>query len=235
MREGVGKALRRAFGQEDLIKKLEPRKAGVSHLMNPKRRMVFVRLLKAPCSHLRQLSRELGIPTQTLKWHLKELEDAGILASVPVGNKKCFFIPARIRRKDAPALSRLSDEMSRGIVSVLEKRGPLAQKAIFTSLGTYYQAVQPRLKALEKAGLISSDRRGRGKAYDISEKLLDMREGYLERKTETSKRIKSILEKDGLSPKILKTLVKSTVYSIDTGMGREEIELFHDPLAITKG
>jgi hypothetical protein len=62
-----------------------------------------------------------------------------------------------------------------------------------------------------------------------------MREGYLERKTETSKRIKSILEKDGLSPKILKTLVKSTVYSIDTGMGREEIELFHDPLVITKG
>jgi predicted ArsR family transcriptional regulator len=233
MREGVGKALRRAFGQEDLIKKLEPRETGVSRLMSPKRREVFVRLLRAPCSHLRQLSRDLETPTQTMKWHLKELEEAGILASVPVGNRKCFYIPARVRRDDVPALSHLTDEMKRKIVSMLE-RGPLTQKDISAALGTYYQAVQPRVKALEQDGLIRSDGSGRGKTYDLSDKLLKMRERYVGRKTETSKRLKKVLETDGLSPKVVKTLARSTVYSVETGRGREEIELFHDPLAIIK-
>ncbi|MCJ2562924.1 MAG: helix-turn-helix domain-containing protein [Candidatus Thermoplasmatota archaeon] len=235
MREGVGKALRRAFGQEDLIKKLEPRKAGVSRLMNPKRRRIFSHLLRSPCSHLRLMSRELDIPTQTLKWHLAELQKAGILDSVPVGNRKCFFVPARIEREDVPALSHLSDEMSRKIVSLLVSRGPLSLKGIFTSLKTYYQAVQHRLKRLEEAGLIRSDKRGRKRTYEVSSELVGLRDRYMEKKTETSSELRKVLDEDGLSPEIVKTLTRSTVYMIDTGTGREEIELFLDPLAVLKG
>ncbi|MCJ2670191.1 MAG: helix-turn-helix domain-containing protein [Candidatus Thermoplasmatota archaeon] len=234
MREGVGKALRRAFGQEDLIRKLEPREAGVSRLMNPKRRRIFVHLLRSPCSHLRQLSRELGIPTQTLKWHLAELEGAAILDSVPVGNKKCFFVPVRIEREDIATLSHLTDEMSRKIVSMLMSRGPLSLKSIFTSLKTYYQAVQHRLKGLEEAGLIRSDKRDRKRTYEISSELVGLRDRYLEKKTETSSELRKVLEDDGLLPKVVKTLTRSTVYTVDTGTGREEIELFLDPLEVLK-
>ncbi|MCK4366721.1 MAG: helix-turn-helix domain-containing protein [Thermoplasmata archaeon] len=235
MREGVGKALRRAFGQEDLIRKLEPREAGVSRLMNPKRRRIFVHLLRSPCSHLRQLSRELDIPTQTLKWHLAELKKAGILDSVPVGNKKCFFVPARIEREDVPTLSHLSDEMNRRMVSLLLRRGALPQKSIFTSLKTYYQAVQHRLKTLEEAGLVRSDRRGRKRTYEVSSELVELRDRYMEKKTEMSGKLRKVLEDDGLAPKVVKTLTRSIVYTIDTGTGREEIELFLDPLEVLKG
>ncbi|MCK4455949.1 MAG: helix-turn-helix domain-containing protein [Thermoplasmata archaeon] len=234
MREGVGKALRRAFGQEDLIRKLEPREAGVSRLMNPKRRRIFVHLLRSPCSHLRQLSRELDIPTQTLKWHLAELKKAGILDSVPVGNKKCFFVPARIEREDVPTLSHLSDEMNRRMVSLLLRRGALPQKSIFTSLKTYYQAVQHRLKTLEEAGLVRSDRRGRKRTYEVSSELVELRDRYMEKKTEMSGKLRKVLEDDGLAPKVVK-LTRSIVYTIDTGTGREEIELFLDPLEVLKG
>ncbi|MFQ6127773.1 MAG: helix-turn-helix domain-containing protein [Thermoplasmata archaeon] len=234
MREGVGKALRRVFGQEDLIRKLEPRKAGVSHLMNPKRRKIFAYLLRFPCSHLRQLSRVLRIPIQTLKWHLVELEKAGILSPALVGNKKCYFIPARIEREDIAALSLLSDGMNRKIVYLLMKRGPFSQKEIFTSLRTYRQAVQPRLKILEEAGMIHSSRRGRERTYKIADNLTEMRGRYLERKAEVSKRLREILDDDGLSPKVSKTLSRSTIYTIDTGEGREEIEAFFDPLVILK-
>ncbi|MFQ5909772.1 MAG: winged helix-turn-helix transcriptional regulator [Thermoplasmata archaeon] len=234
MREGVGKALRRAFGQEDLIGKLEPRKAGVSRLMNPKRRSVFVHLLKHPSSHLRQLSRALGIPVQTLKWHLAELEEAGILASVPVGNRRCYFVPARIEREDIPVLSSLSEEVNRRILSLLMKRGPLSQKDIFSSLGTYRQAVQPRLKALETAGVIRSSKRGRERTYEITDGLMELRDRYVERKGEVSKSLCKILDDDGLSPKVSKTLSRSAIYTIDTGEGRAEIQAYFDPLTILK-
>lgn len=235
MREGVGKALRRAFGQEDLIRKLEPRKAGVSRLMNPKRRKIFSHLLRSPCSHLRLMSRELDIPTQTLKWHLAELQEAGILDSVPVGNRNCFFVPARIERGDVPALSHMSDKMSRRIVSLLWNRGPLSLNGIFTSLKTYYQAVQHRLKRLEEAGLVRSDKRGGSRTYDISSGLVELRNRYLEKKTVMSSELRKVLDDDGLSPEIVKTLTRSTVYMIDTGTGREEIELFLDPFEVLKG
>ncbi|MFQ6107138.1 MAG: helix-turn-helix domain-containing protein [Thermoplasmata archaeon] len=231
MREGVGKALRRAFGQEDLIRKLEPRRAGVSLLMNPTRRRIFVHLLRLPSSHLRQLSRDLEIPAQTLKWHLKELEEAGVLSSVPRGNKRCYFIPARIEREDAKTLSLLSDDMNRRIVSLLARRGPLPQKGIFTILGTYRQLVQPRLRTLEEAGFVRSTMQGRERTYQIANEISELRDGYLQRKGEISKAIRKILDDDGLAPKVSKTLARSAIYRIDTGIGREEIEAFFDPLA----
>jgi predicted transcriptional regulator len=234
MQEGVGKALRRTFGQEDLLKKLEPRKPGVSHLMNPKRRKIFAYLLRVPCSSLRLLARVLDIPTQTLKWHLKDLEGAGILSSMPLGNKKFYFIPARIQEKDVLTLSTLSDKMNRKTVSLLTKEGPLSQKEIFTSLKTYRQAVQPRLRTLEEVGMIHSARRGREISYEIAESLVEMRSRYLEGKPEASKRILGILENDGLAPKVAKRLSRSTIYAIDTGEGRQEIEAFFDPLIVLK-
>jgi len=112
----VGRALKRALGPEFVLPDVEPREAGTSLLMNPRRQRVFEYTWNHPCAHLRRMSRELRIPPQSLRWHLLRLTHEGLLASRTVKGKTVYFAPWALRDEDVPLFASLSNGMRGRIV-----------------------------------------------------------------------------------------------------------------------
>src|SRR3990172_7861555 len=106
--KSVGRAFQRALGSEFVLPEVEPREAGTSLLMNPRRQRVFEYVWNHPCSHLRRISRDMRIPPQSLRWHLIRLRGGGILASRTLKGKTVYFAPWALREEDVPLFASLS-------------------------------------------------------------------------------------------------------------------------------
>ncbi|HLA46956.1 MAG TPA: helix-turn-helix domain-containing protein, partial [Thermoplasmata archaeon] len=92
----VGTAFRRAVGEPPVIPEVRTRPAGISVMLNERRRRVFLTVLDRPGIHLRELARSLGIPLQSLSWHVEILKRSGLLESTRVGKFACLSIPGQV-------------------------------------------------------------------------------------------------------------------------------------------
>jgi DNA-binding transcriptional ArsR family regulator len=202
MKEGVGRALRRAIGRDDILSKIKPREGGVSILMSGKRRKIFQYLIENPLTHLRELAREIEIPVGTVDWHLKILTQEDIVSAFEERNKRYYYPAGWIATEDLPGLSALRDRTSRAIYLLVKKSQGLSQTDIAKKLGKYQQYVQPHLAALERHDFLAATVEGRKKVYSIGSKASDLEKKYAGR---TSDYLDSVLQKlreDGLNPKI---------------------------------
>ncbi len=136
-RESVGKALRRALGEEVVLPRIEPRKPGVSHLMNERRLRVFQAVFNDPGVHLRDLQRALGIPLQSLRWHVSVLTAAGILERVNLGKRETLISPISAQQEDVKLRALLRDKKYGPIISLIAERNEASVKEIETETGAY--------------------------------------------------------------------------------------------------
>ena len=115
----MGRALQRALGAEFVLPEVEPREAGTSLLMNPRRQRVFEYVWNHPCSHLRRMSRELRIPPQSLRWHLLRLTGAGINLTSKASNKRGLIV-MRIKatKKGAVRFTPINNNPCKALVRV---------------------------------------------------------------------------------------------------------------------
>ncbi|MFQ6060757.1 MAG: winged helix-turn-helix transcriptional regulator [Thermoplasmata archaeon] len=145
MKEGVGRALRRAIGRDDVLSRIKSRKGGVSVLMNSKRRAIFQHLIDNPLTHLREIARDMEIPVGTVSWHLKALTEAKAVDFFK-GKRKCLYYPSDwIEKEDISCLSILQSRISRTLYSSLVKTPGLSQTELAGRLRKYQQYIQPRI------------------------------------------------------------------------------------------
>jgi len=202
MKEGVGRALRRAIGRDDILSRIKPREGGVSILMNEKRRTILQYLIENPFTHLRELARETGIPVGTADWHLKILKQAKIIAVFEGGNKYCYYPHGWIEEEDLQCLSTLHERTSKAIISLVKKESGISQTEIAGKMGTYQQYVQPHMVRLQECGFLISKREGRKKVYSIGDRLYELQEKYQDKVGSYWNGILEVLRADGLNPKI---------------------------------
>jgi DNA-binding transcriptional ArsR family regulator len=202
MKEGVGRALRRVIGRDDVLSRIKPRTGGVSILMNGKRRKIYQYLVENPLSHLRELARETGIPVGTVDWHVKILTKAGIISTFEDKNKRYLYPTGWIATEDLDGLSALQDRTSREIYFTVKKNKGLSQTNIAERMGKYQQYVQPHLANLERYGFLAPNSEGRRKVYRIGGKASELQKKYEERVVDYLKGVMDMLKDDGLNPKI---------------------------------
>lgn len=202
MKEGVGKALRRVIGRDDVLSRIKPREGGVSVLMNEKRREIFQHLLENPLTHLRELARETEIPVGTADWHLKILTQEHIISTFEDRNRCHYYPTGWIESGDLAGLSVLQDRTTRDIYILVQKNKGLSQTDIAKRLGKYQQYVQPHLAALERHGFLSAESTGRKKVYEVSGKVSDLEYKYVDRSSDYQERVLQMLHNDGLNPHI---------------------------------
>jgi predicted transcriptional regulator len=202
MKEGVGRALRRVIGRDDVLSRIKPREGGTSILMNERRRDVYQHLAEHPLTHLRELARERGIPVGTADWHLKILVKSGIVSVFEDRNKRFFYPSGWIESEDLRCLSTLQDAISRTIFNLVKRKPRLSQTEIADELGKYQQYVQPHISSLEKCGFLISEKKGRRKVYSMGGRISELEEKYTQKGKGYLGRVMDMLKDDGLNPKI---------------------------------
>jgi len=222
-RESVGKALRRALGEEVVLPKIEPRRSGVSHLMNQRRLRIFQAVFNEPGVHLRELQRELDIPLQSLRWHVSVLLRAGILDGISLGRKIALFTPLSSRRVDVIASTLVRDERFGPIIRKIEREGEVSVKEIVKETDSYQQLVSARLKTLRSLGYVGSQ----GKGANVRYRLADAASLTAGEKVRDSKGMResllALLDEHGLAPTITQQTGRILTIVAETPSG--EIEL----------
>ena len=231
--KGLAKAIKRKMVvDEDILTKIQTRKTGQSLLMNPSRCKIFEYVCNFPCCHLRAISRAMNFSTPTARWHLGKLMEGGFISENMVGVKK-IYTPLKdiIKGKECRIMSLLKDEDLRKVYLFIEKSPKSTQKKMCRDLKIYQQRLSRILLSLEKSGLIAHKRIGGKKAYSVTGKVRELKDG-LDCKCELfEKALINALESDGVNPKIKGYGVLSL--SIELDMGQEQkhvLKIYKNPL-----
>jgi DNA-binding transcriptional ArsR family regulator len=231
MKDGMGKALRRAFRQDDLLAKIVPRKPGTtSQLMHPVRMALFSRTTFRPCSGLRSLARSADVSAPVAARHLGRMESAGLVESIRLGNKKIFSALGMVEPVDAAIFSLLSEDAPRKALRQVVLGNTPNQRALSRKLRTYQQEAALVLSKLVGAGLLDARKAGREVRYTPSVKLLAIAEAYEKREPEFRARLLSALETDGVVPRVVGRKACSLLVEVDRGETRVQAAFQLHPL-----
>jgi DNA-binding transcriptional ArsR family regulator len=230
MKEGVGRALRRAIGRDDILSKIKPREGGVSILMSSKRRMIFQYLIENPLTHLRELARGTEMPVGTVDWHLKILTQEDFISAFEERNKRHYYPAGWIASEDLASLSALRDRTSKAVYLLVKRKSGLSQTDIAKKLGKYQQYVQPHLATLERHGFLGATVEGRKKVYSIGGKISDLEKKYTSRTTDYLDSVLQKLHKDGLNPRIQGRSKAVLKVKIDDGQNVFYIRIRSNPI-----
>lgn len=220
-RESVGKALRRALGEEVVLAAIEPRRPGVSYLMNERRLRIFEAVFNDPGIHVRELQRLLRIPLQSLRWHVSVLASSGLVEVLRIGNRESLFtaIPARAAERASRAIAR--DARYTPIIDALSKGGEVSVSEITKAIGSYQQLVSARLKALLAAGLVERVGEGARRKYRLSP-IVARKEAALDAKSQRESLL-ALFRDQGLVPRVVAQ--SSGMLSIVIDRGTDELDL----------
>lgn len=111
-----------------------------------------------PGTHFHALQRQLGWNTGTLTYHLRVLERHGFVVSRRDGLYRRFYISGAAPRKetfDGPSGLRAD------VLEAIRNQHGMSQTDLSLALGANKQTVNYHVKALERAGMIRVEKRGR--------------------------------------------------------------------------
>jgi len=196
----LGTAFRRAVGEPPEIPVVHPRPAGISLLLNERRRRALLTVLDRPGIHLRELARSIGVPLQSLSWHVDILKRSGFLQSLRVGKFACLSVPGQVDPSMLQDLALLDIVKNAAIVKVLLRRSR-TRSQVSSDLKVYPQALDPSLKSLFARGLIA--RHPARVEFEIGPRMQELVGEFRSTTSEREDRLLRILRSDGLDPAIL--------------------------------
>ncbi|MFH0816427.1 MAG: hypothetical protein V1934_06400 [Methanobacteriota archaeon] len=232
MKAGMGRALRRAFRQDDLLANIVPRRAGASsQLMHPVRMAMFARSTFRPCSCLRSLARSSGVSAPVAARHLARMEASGLITSAKLGNRKVFAPLGMVDPHDTAVFSLLSEDAPRKALRQIVLGSAPNQRTLARKLRTYQQEASLVLAGLAGAELLEVRRAGREARYSPSVKLLEMAEFYERREPGFRAWLLSALDSDGVAPRAVGKRAGTVVIEADRGESRVQVVFQTHPLS----
>jgi len=167
--------------------------------MNPRRLLIFQAVFNEPGLHLRALQRRLGVPLQSLRWHVSILVKAGILVSVTAGKKELLFTPLSAGREEMVSKAFRRNPKYGQIMELMSKRDTISVKELMRETGAYQQLVSARLKTLKTRGIVESEGRGPKVRYRMADSIKSL---PASRSMEMMEELLSLLRNQGLAPKV---------------------------------
>ena len=161
----------------------KPRKR-LSLLLHPLRRRIYEVVCESPGIHFFQLASELTTAQGTLTWHLRQLENDGLLRSTKFGGKRIFYPRLLSRVESAKAFAALRSKTAQEIFRLVINTPGMNQQELAEAVGIHHDTVRYHLTRFEKVGLVERYRDGREVRVflgDLGERLV---QGSLELVTE---------------------------------------------------
>ena len=151
------------------------------------RKIIYQHIKRRPGSHLRGISRDLGLSLSTVRHHISFLEKNELIAGKVEGNTRVFFC-----MEDASGLKRavfplLQQKRFRDIVAFLLIRPGATPMMISDGLQLNPSTLSKYLGILERRGMMEFTKKGREKHYTLVDEnriitfLIAYRESFLDR------------------------------------------------------
>lgn len=136
-----------------------------SILLNPLRRKIYSLVAQSPGSNFSKITNALEIASSTLNWHLKRLENSGLLKSTKIGNKRIYY-PASLRTELAEEIIQvLSNETARNIflyvINIPDEECYALNIARNLNPAIHHETVRYHLERMKKVNLIKEVKIGK--------------------------------------------------------------------------
>ena len=223
MARGLGRAMEKALAGDDGE---APRAARESLLMHPQRRELFRLLCLRPCATAGELSRQAGLSSNAVRWHLARLAEAGLV----VRDASATYYPKGfIDPDDRPLFRVLAEGGTRDVFRAILEAPGSTQREVSSELGVSRQSVFKGASLLEGHKLVTSIQDGRFRRYYPTGLLFGRREAHRPRAKAFADQFLKQLQSGGLTPHILRRTDRQLLVRISRGRSAEAIDLTLDP------
>lgn len=229
----MGRALKRVFRQEDLLKKIEPQPATISFLMSDSRRKVFQHLCQHPCDHVRGVAKAVGNSAPASGWQLNALKKAYFLEFITLRRKKVYWPMDMLDYQDIPVVEIFRRAWAGRLLALAlgARKNGITESEAVGELHESQQKVNNWLGLMTMVGILAKSGKGRGARYNISSDFIKKVRYYEARAEGYSVFLLSMVETDGLIPKAPRLTGTTLSMSIKLPSGRTRLRLQCNPLA----
>ncbi|MDG6996839.1 MAG: winged helix-turn-helix transcriptional regulator, partial [Nitrososphaerota archaeon] len=130
---------------------------------------IFDYILAHPGTHVRQISRELGLAMGDLQYHLYGLEKQGKIQTYRRGLYKFIFATGAFGERQSVILSVLSQETPRELILYLIQRPDSSQISLARFTGLSPPTISWHMKRLVEQGIVAREQRGKTVTYRVLE------------------------------------------------------------------
>lgn len=230
MSKGVGKAFEEAINTKKERRADEkPQKEARFEFMNKNRREIFQYLCLHPCSNISMISKAMNLSLHATNWHLRRLLAGGYISKMARGKKTAYYPINMIHSEDIPIMEILNTEKAKSIYNVILEKNGVFQGEICEILGLRHQAVIWYTRKLESLGLIKSLEDGKYRRYYPTDLLHRKREDNSMRLKVFKDEILKKLQKEMISPTILRSTEDKVVLRIISGRNKAVLTLHINP------
>jgi len=144
-------------------------------LMHPVRREIYKIVSETPGNYFFDIANELQLPHGTAFWHLKKLEDAGLVKSMKFAGKRLFYSTSLRGEEIEKAFVILKSEATQQVFQYIVDNEGCYQAQISEALQNHHDTIRHHIQRLIDANLIRSEKKGRNVFYfisDIGQKIL---------------------------------------------------------------
>ena len=214
----LGRTIKKSVQVEARHLELSLEQSTESIFMNPDRRKIFEYLCQKPCSHLRQIAREIKMSPPSAKWHLNKIEERGFIYSIKIGGHLVYY-PRRLLNKEALLLFYfLSREKTGDILKLIIEKPGISQHELAKELDRNPQSVSKLLGKSKDAELVYYIKDGRQKKNFIAKRSIEKVGKTPRRRTrQFTAWLMEELVKDGVRPEIMTKKKSQVVITIFDG------------------
>ena len=156
------------------------------------RREMYRAIRASPGTHFRGLLDQLEYAQGTLQYHLRWLEDEGLVQSDDDGEYTRYYTTG-FEPADRAVMNALRREYSRRIVACLAADGPQTTSELAERLGRAPSTISWHLSRLHEAGVVTKERAGQSVEYELEDPDRVMRLYTVHRKSLTDRLVDNVL------------------------------------------
>ncbi len=131
------------------------------------RRAIFGEIRATPGIHFRELLRRHEYAQGTIQYHLRWLEDEGLVESSDDGNFTRYYPANSFETGDKTTMNALRRKYSRRIIAQLASENELSTATLSERVGKSRSTVSWHLSRLHEEGIVEKERDGRTVLYSL--------------------------------------------------------------------
>ncbi|MHA1983240.1 MAG: winged helix-turn-helix transcriptional regulator [Candidatus Hodarchaeales archaeon] len=195
-----------------------------SILMHPTRRRIYELCVMSPGTNFSKIAEFLEIANSTISWHLKRLEESGLVKSIKISGKR-IYVPVELRDELAEEIYVILDnEIAKKIFVFILNNPDTYPLDIARNIGIHHESVRYHLLRLEKLNLIKSTKKSKLVTIQVGERAIQLRKASLNVLTDNYINfLTEFLKSDCLYPEITEKTDHRLTLRIDCPDGDEII------------
>lgn len=195
-----------------------------SILIHPTRRKIYELCVMSPGTNFSKIADFLQTANSTISWHLKRLEESGLVKSIKIAGKR-IYVPVELRDEIAEEIYVILDnEIARKIFVYILNNPDTYPLEIARNIGIHHESVRYHLDRMHKVNLIEITKKSKIVRIKAGKRTLLLKESSLNILTDNYVNfLTEFLKSDCLYPEIVTKTDHQLTLRIDCPDGDEII------------